>query len=322
MNDFDITVAICTWNRSALLRQTLQQLTQAEVPHGTTWEVLVINNNSTDDTDAVVDSFLPTLPIRRVFEPNPGISHARNRALAESRGAWLIFTDDDVLVDRKWIVEFSGTARRFHSAAIVGGRIDPWFTSTPDPELMRAFPIAQHGFCGLDHGPDERLLTPTEDLYTANMAVRPAAIGGLRFDSAFGPRPTSSVTGDDTDFVRRVKASGAQVAWSPKMKVQHYVNPARLTLPYLTQFYIDHARTLVRLGTMPESLMPRGGAILWGAPRWLWRSVTTAFLRYQVARLTGDHDALTRLRELCFLRGMLLERRALHRQPLQSANSQ
>src|SRR4051812_25844630 len=100
------TVAICTWNRSALLAQALEQMTRLQVPAGVTWEVIVVNNNSSDVTDTVIASFEGRLPIRRVFEPAQGKSHALNRAVAESRGDYILWTDDDALVDEGWLAAY------------------------------------------------------------------------------------------------------------------------------------------------------------------------------------------------------------------------
>jgi glycosyltransferase involved in cell wall biosynthesis len=78
-----ITIAICTWNRCDLLRRTLQRLTEIAVPDSVAWDVLVVNNNSSDRTEEAIDAFRGALPLRSVFEPQPGLSHARNRALSE-----------------------------------------------------------------------------------------------------------------------------------------------------------------------------------------------------------------------------------------------
>src|SRR5207253_11169792 len=97
------TVAICTWNRSQLLRQTLDQFLDLAIPAGMTWELLVVNNNSTDDTDVVLAEFESRLPLRRLFEREPGLSHARNAALAAATGDYILFTDDDVLIAQSWL---------------------------------------------------------------------------------------------------------------------------------------------------------------------------------------------------------------------------
>ena len=73
-----ITVAICTWNRAALLDQTLCEMHKLEIPAGVEWELLVVNNNCTDGTDAVVAEHAKGLPILRLFEARPGLSNAGN----------------------------------------------------------------------------------------------------------------------------------------------------------------------------------------------------------------------------------------------------
>src|SRR5215813_12610617 len=203
----DVTVAICTWNRADLLRQTLERLTQMACPSNRTWELLVVNNNCTDGTDAVLESFRNRLPLRWIFEAQPGLSHARNAAIKEARGTWIVYTDDDVLVEPGWVAALLKTAERFPQAAAVGGPIEPWFPTPPDPAIVAAFPMAAKGFCGLDHGPEEHVLTDVdEEIYGANMAFKIAAIGTLRFDADFGPTPSSKVTGDESNFVRRVRS--------------------------------------------------------------------------------------------------------------------
>ena len=77
-----LTVALCTWNRCALLRETLESLSSLSIPDGIEWDIVVVNNNSTDDTEAVLKSFRSRLPLRPVFEPRQGISPARNAAIA------------------------------------------------------------------------------------------------------------------------------------------------------------------------------------------------------------------------------------------------
>ena len=79
-----IDVAICTWNRSALLAQTLERLRELDVPGDVDWRLIVVNNNSTDATSEVLASFADRLPLRAVFEPEAGQANARNRALHET----------------------------------------------------------------------------------------------------------------------------------------------------------------------------------------------------------------------------------------------
>src|SRR4051812_1329005 len=100
-----VTVAICTWNRAALLDRTLARLRDLRIPPGLSWELLVVDNNCTDETSAVLARHAKHLPLRALHEPKQGHSHARNRAVAEARGDLLLWTDDDVLAHADWLAE-------------------------------------------------------------------------------------------------------------------------------------------------------------------------------------------------------------------------
>jgi glycosyltransferase involved in cell wall biosynthesis len=319
VNPLRVTVAICTWNRCELLRQTLEQFTHAVVPADTTLELMVVNNNCTDATDAVIDEFRERLPMRRVFESRPGLSHARNAALSAATGDYIAFTDDDVLVSESWLVELEAAARAFPEAAAIGGIIEPWFPEPPDPDCMEVFSDLKHGFCGLDHHREPGLLPDTLSIWGANMAYRRAGIGNLRFDPNLGPSPTSTVCADESDFVRRLRAAGRCVAWWPEMQVRHYVIPSRMTLEYLLGFTAGK-------GAEQVLTSPAHSAPSWfGAPRWLWVALIRTYLGYARFAMRANHAgqpplsfagpisplasrrvrALSWRRDLAFLQGMM-----------------
>ena len=132
-----ITVAICTWNRSALLDQTLTRMGDLRIPAGVEWELLIVNNNCTDETDAVIEKHRSArvLPVRRLFESKQGQVHARNHAVSEARGELLIWTDDDVLVPPGWIESYLTTAKMVPSAAYL----------VADSTVVRGRPTAMDG---------------------------------------------------------------------------------------------------------------------------------------------------------------------------------
>src|SRR5579859_41930 len=105
----NITVILCTYNRSQSLADTLESLVRSEMPESVDWEVLVLDNNSKDDTRAVVESFCNRYPqrFRYLSEPQPGKSHALNSGIRAARGHILAFTDDDVLVEPTWLRELT-----------------------------------------------------------------------------------------------------------------------------------------------------------------------------------------------------------------------
>lgn len=276
-----VVVAICTWNRCELLRQTLEGLKALVIPSDVTWDVLVINNNCTDATDNVVAEFTGMLPLRLVHEPVPGLSNARNRALRECRGDYIVFTDDDVQVESGWLQAFVEATRAWPGAAVFGGPVQPWFPVPPDRELFEAFPAIRNGFCGIDH---RRLLGPLPSplrLTGANMAFKVDALGDLRFDPALGVNQASLGGSEETAFITALRARGEEVVWAPDMRLRHYVDPARMQLGYLIRLARDRGRSAVR-----EKGVPRAAKIA-GAPVRFWVRLATASMKAGSAYLSG-----------------------------------
>jgi glycosyltransferase involved in cell wall biosynthesis len=297
-----ITVAICTWNRCQLLARTLDQMTGLRVPAGLSWEVLVINNGSCDATAHVVDTFASRLPIRQIVEDHLGLSRARNRALEHARGDYILWTDDDVLVDQHWLIAFLATAGRFPEGAVIGGPIEPWFPVAPDPMLLATFECVRVGFCGIDHGGEERCLESDEYVWGANMAFRKAAIDGLCFDDTLGVCGRLVRVGEEKDFIKRVRRRGGSVIWSPAMRVRHHVDPSRVTRGYVARFTAARGRLWIHEDGVPA------GVRLFGAPRWLWREYVTSFVKYAASHLSPrPQHSLAALRRYAYLRGAIQE---------------
>jgi glucosyl-dolichyl phosphate glucuronosyltransferase len=275
-----VTVAICTYNRASLLDQTLTQMRRLRIPEGVDWELLVINNRCTDDTDAVLERFDGLLPLTRLYEPQPGQSNARNHGLDHATGDWVLWTDDDVLVDPDWVTGFVATVRRHPEAAAVGGPIEPWFVQEPDPILAEAFALLRNGFCGTNLGDEERMLRGDELLMGANMAFRLAFVHSQRFDPALGRVQAFQGGGDDFEYLLEVRRRGGTAVWSPAMRVKHYVDPARMTLGYLRRFYFDTGVCQVRKQGVPA------GTRFLGMPRWLVRKYLESLVRSWYYRVT------------------------------------
>src|SRR4051794_13307883 len=136
----DLTVLICTWNRASLLGETLDSIARVDIPEGLAWEVLVVDNNSTDATVDVVRARARAFPVplRYVFEPRQGKSCAMNTGLEHSRAPLIAFADDDVNVSVQWLRAIPDAFRTHSEIAYIGGRVDPiwevpcptWFAAT------------------------------------------------------------------------------------------------------------------------------------------------------------------------------------------------
>lgn len=306
-----VTVAICTWNRAPLLDQTLATLRELRLPPGVRWELLVVNNNCTDDTDAVIARHASHLPLRRLFEPKQGHSNARNCALDAARGDLILWTDDDVLVEPDWLSAYVAAAERWPEAVFFGGWIEPWYEVPPPAWLKRA--VRANYFHGLllirDLGDVERPLTQGAEIFGANMAFRRAVFADRRFDPQLGRQGSVSLLGDETAFIDRLLQQGERGVWVPAAKVRHYVPAERMTLRYLDDYYRGVGRTRVRLDGCPA------GRLLRGAPLWLHRSYwQTRFRGLWQRLLRRPLWAVTYARAAC-LRGMIHETRARNGTP-------
>jgi glycosyltransferase involved in cell wall biosynthesis len=305
------TVAICTWNRASLLRQTLASMVPLSWAADGGSRLLVVDNGSTDDTRRVLDGFAEQLPLDWVSEPTPGHSAARNRALAEARSSHVLFTDDDVLVEPGWLAAFIRAACRFPDAAVFGGPVDPLFPHPPDADLLEAFPALRSGFCGVDHkgvdGPLEK-----GEVFGANMGFRLAALGDLRFDTQLGHKRGRIMGSEEVSLIGAVRGAGGKVVWVPDMRLQHYVEPSRMTLAHLTRHYHDRARAAVRTSGVPP------GTTVAGVPRWLLRRLLQQRASYWLHSIRGQRvQALTSLREASYSLGLVKEAFALSREKME-----
>jgi glycosyltransferase involved in cell wall biosynthesis len=294
--DLRVTVVICTWNRASLLSETLERMTRLIVPPGVSWDLLIVNNNSTDETEAVATSFERRLPLRAVFEPVPGLSHARNTALRIATGDYILWTDDDVLVSEGWLMGFVEAIRAQPSASVFGGPIDIAFLTEPDPLLMDVFPMLAEGFGRLD----ETVHRQVRMVNGANMGFNRVAVGGYVFDRNLGRAPGSPRGGEETDFIRRIQAAGGTLVWCPDMRVTHVVDPRRMTIRYLSLFVRTAAELDARTNGVPS------GPRLFGFPRWLLRQWVEAGVKAVFYQVRGRRrDALLWRRRYSELGGLM-----------------
>ena len=226
-----ISIAICTLNRAESLRRTLGSLVAMRAPDdfGTT-EVVVVNNGCTDHTDDVIASFADLLPMRRELEPRRGLSNARNHAVLAAKGDYILWTDDDVIVDRNWLAAYADAFRRYPDGAVFGGKILEQYLR-PSPRWIRLF----QGFAARDLGDIERPLSAEALPYGANYAVNTLAQKFFPYDPMLGPGTTR--LGEETDVMARMLRAGAPGYWIPSAVVEHIVEPQRQKLKSVLRYH-------------------------------------------------------------------------------------
>lgn len=273
-----ISVIVCTHNRARSLGNVLESLSGIAPPLGEAWELVLVDNNSTDDTAQVIRRFASSasMPVRYVFEPKTGLSHARNAGIAEAHGDFLAFTDDDVKLDAAWLCELRQTFDRFECLG-VGGRIVPlwdrpkpdWLVTEGPGALMNVLPAFEFGM--------EPCLIRTAP-YGANMAFQRAAFDkyGL-FRTDLGKIGKVSLTGEDTEFGDRLLLHGERVAYSPFAVVYHPVDEERAKKQYFERWYFSYGRTLALRDGFPQHAI-----CYFRVPRYLVRVAAASFGQWLV----------------------------------------
>lgn len=291
------TVAICTWNRAQLLPGVLERLARVpSTPGGR--EVLVVNNNSTDDTERVLDAFAGRLPLRRAFEAKQGLSHARNTAVRQAQGDYIVWTDDDALVDAGWLAAYARAVEQHPEASVFGGPVRPRFESTPPPWLSAAWRDIGAAFAARDLGGEPFELDSGGELpFGANFVVRTREQRRFPYDPALGRRLTGGALGEETAVIRAILAAGGTGWWVPDASVEHWIPKERQTIKYLRKYYALQGRTFHRWDG-------DGVRTFRGRPLWLWGRILRTELAYTRARVSGDpHRWLKPLVEVSILRG-------------------
>jgi glycosyltransferase involved in cell wall biosynthesis len=167
----DVSVVIPTWNNAERLGITLDAVAACHVPDRLRWELIVVANNCTDRTRDAAAPFSARLPLTYLEESSQGSSNARNRGVAEARGALILFADDDVRPCRDWIALYWSTYQATGDHHYFGGPLRSEFENgfRPDRELLR---VANRSVAGFDYGP----LGPGEEFLEANWACPAAAL--------------------------------------------------------------------------------------------------------------------------------------------------
>lgn len=230
------TVALCTWNRCASLRSALERLTQLETVD-VAWELVVIDNASTDNTSAVLAEAPSKLPMRTEREPRLGISHARNRAMSAARGRWILWLDDDVLVEPGWLRAYNRAVQRWPEAAFFGGPIEPSFEGEPPPWLSANLSQLAGVYAIRDLGPESIELDRFRVPWGPNMAVRADVARQVPYDPQLGLAGRDRIGGVETHHLRKIIDLGHRGWWVPEARVRHVIGADRVTLSHVRSYF-------------------------------------------------------------------------------------
>ena len=302
------TVLICTRDRAKSLRVTLVSLANLQIAQGIAWELVIVDNGSSDETASVVQEFVDRLPIRRAWEPNAGLSNARNRGIAEAAGRYIVWTDDDVEVNPDWLAGYLQLFADHPAAVVFGGRSVPRFEEPVVPWFAAGSRHLSDLLAVRDFGDREAPLSRTGDLlpFGLNYAVRADVQRQFPYDPELGVAPGRRRSGEEIDAIVRMLDAGFAGVWSPKPVVFHRIPRERQTWSYIFSYYRSAGEQRAEFDWSKKQLTRIAGAppIVW--LKWAVLSAISPFaIRAPVpfgvplyARMAFNSGALSRWRRL------------------------
>jgi glycosyltransferase involved in cell wall biosynthesis len=233
-----VSVIICCHNSAERLPETLRHLAAQQVPEGLPWEIVVVDNASTDDTAQTAARCWPTSAravLRVVFEPQAGLSHARIKGIREARYEIASFIDDDNWTSPDWIKRVNALFASRPEIGACGGRIEAVCEITP-PDWFES--LKKYYAVGRQHSQSGDITnTPGTLLCGAGLNLRAVAMRKLLEDGFVfmmtGRSGTRVLTGEDTELCFALRASGWRLWYDADLLLRHFIPKARLRWDYV-----------------------------------------------------------------------------------------
>ena len=303
----DLTVLVCTFNRCDDLREMLETALAQETDDAFSYDVLVVDNNSTDSTRAMVEQLIARghANLRYLFEGEQGKSRALNSGLREVRGWIYTIADDDFILPRDWLKQIVAAFRSHPDVAFVSGKVlplwqghvPPWLTETHWSAVALA-----------DYGNEEFYADESRQVCLLACSFRAAdveAVGGYRVGLSVSENRIGGV--EDLELLQRLWKSGRRGLYVPRIGFLHKVQASRMTKAYHRRWHTGHGNFYAQLRD-PD--FEASGARLFDVPAHVYKDAAAAAAGWIKRVLAGAPDAAfeyeTRLR---FFAGFFQERR-------------
>jgi len=271
----EISVILATYNRAVGLTKALQSFSRLAIPADLAWELIVVDNNSKDNTRTVVEEFAKaaTFSVRYVFEARQGRSNALNFGIAHAQGEIIAITDDDVILGPEWLVNVKRAFDEFDCAAVAGRVLPLW--SEPKPDWLEM--EEQQAIVNFDLGNEwKQIDRPPLGANSAFRKVIFSKYGGFRVDlGVTGGDQKRGLTCDDTEFGIRLVKGGEKIIYAPTAVIYHPVEPHRPTKSYFLKWYFNDGRSGIRTFGWPSNAV-----CYFGIPRWLYKQLAVSFISW------------------------------------------
>lgn len=285
-----LTIIFATYNGVDTVGRMLRRFCELNLPP-VEFEILMVNNGSTDSTVEVAQAFIDRLPLKILHENKRGKNRALNHGIAFAKGDLLLFTDDDVLPDKDWLIRVWECSEANKQVDLFGGRILPCWDANPSADFLGSVPLtAAYGItpAELPEGP-----IPAGAIWGANMFVRKRIFEkGFRFDENVGPGPGNYVMGSEVEFNMRMASLGYSSWYCPGAVVQHIILPHETTKKWLMRRAFkfgkgDWSRNEARIN---QGQLTTFLGVQLNFPRWMIRKFISEALQVVRHKLRGNNS--------------------------------
>lgn len=305
-----LSVVMPTFNRAAMLRQTLQAFCRLDVD--VDWEILVIDNGSSDATaNVVAEVNADALPLRYLYESRQGKNHANNLGIEHARGSILVFCDDDITPNPDWLQQIVASTERWPNHVFFGGRVLPQFPPNTY-QFIRYCDFSSYVYAIQDLEIPEGEYPVAASPNGPNCWVRAKVFqDGMRYDGSIGPKGRGRVSGSELEFFTRLAAEGHRPIYVPSATVHHRIQPSQTTFSYLLRRSFASGRGHARIFGFPSECQR-----LAGVPRYLYRELAEYAVASAASLVCGSpKSAFERIMKCSVILGAMLEARELGKQP-------
>lgn len=239
-----VTFIICTYNRVQYLNDTLKSIFKCDYSD-LHFELLVVDNNSEDQTKEVVQKYKKrneNIVVHYVQEPQQGLSYARNRGIKEAEAEYVVFLDDDINAGETLLTAWASFFQAHPSAAAGGGKIHVQFDD-PRPHWMAHFllPLLGHH----DLGDDFKVYPKNKFPFGGNMGFKKSIFDDIgNFNADLGRKGTSLGAQEEKELFQRIRARDKDIFYLPSAFLYHRVNKKRLTVDYIKKQAIGLGRSM------------------------------------------------------------------------------
>lgn len=273
-----ISVIICTYNRERYIYNVLQSIAEGNLSKES-YEIVLVDNNSSDNTKGECDRFMadyPEIRLHYCIEPNQGLSYARNCGIRESKGDVLAYVDDDALVNKEYLSTYAKFFAHNNDAVAAGGPILPQYDGCEEPEWMSHY-TRQLVTGKLYLGEREREFPHDAFPGGGNAAYRKSVFDAVGlFNVELGRKGNSLIGAEEKDLFDKMTSRGMKFYYLPTAILYHLIPPKKLTKDYFNRLTYgigvsEHYRTL-QIGKKKFLVRLAKEAVKWGGTIVLWIS--------------------------------------------------